>query len=65
MSIEKVCLVTDVGKINDGTFNQSDYEGMLRAADGSGWIQRTSETQATTDYATNIEYLPQRRKRHC
>lgn len=29
MELEKVCLVTDVGKINDGTFNQSAYEGMI------------------------------------
>jgi len=28
----RVGLVTDVGKINDGTFNQYAYEGMMRAA---------------------------------
>ncbi|MEP7293743.1 MAG: hypothetical protein ABI835_18290, partial [Chloroflexota bacterium] len=31
--IESICLVTDVGRVNDGTFNQYAYEGMLRAAD--------------------------------
>ncbi|MGV2435829.1 MAG UNVERIFIED_CONTAM: hypothetical protein LVT10_13955 [Anaerolineae bacterium] len=29
--IESVCLITDVGRVNDGTFNQFAYEGMLRA----------------------------------
>ncbi|MCC6801769.1 MAG: BMP family ABC transporter substrate-binding protein [Anaerolineae bacterium] len=52
--IESVCLVTDIGKINDGTFNQSAYEGMLAAAEELGLDSTYIETQAQTDYATNI-----------
>jgi len=54
-SIESVCLVTDVGKINDGTFNQSAYEGMLKAADEAGLDNTYIETSAQTDYAANID----------
>ncbi|MFN8374536.1 MAG: BMP family ABC transporter substrate-binding protein [Anaerolineae bacterium] len=52
--IQSVCLVTDVGRINDGTFNQFAYEGMLRAAEDLGLENTFIETQAQTDYATNI-----------
>ncbi|MFN8529198.1 MAG: BMP family ABC transporter substrate-binding protein [Anaerolineae bacterium] len=53
--IESVCLVTDLGRINDGTFNQYAYEGMQRAADDFGLTSRYIETQAQTDYAANIQ----------
>jgi len=33
--IESVCLVTDIGRVDDGTFNQGGYEGMLAAAQAS------------------------------
>jgi len=49
-----VCLVTDVGRVNDGTFNQFAYEGMTGAADDLGFTTTFIETQAQTDYATNI-----------
>ncbi len=52
--IESVCLVTDVGKINDGTFNQYAYQGMKKAADDFGLKNTYIETQAQTDYANNI-----------
>ena len=51
---ESVCLVTDLGKVNDGTFNQFAYEGMLRAADEFDLANDFIETQAQTDYAANI-----------
>ncbi len=53
--IESVCLVTDLGRINDGTFNQYAYEGMARAAEEFGLESRYIETQAQTDYAANIQ----------
>lgn len=53
--IESVCLVTDVGRINDGTFNQFAYEGMLKAADEYGLDNTFIETTAQTDYAANID----------
>ncbi len=53
--IESVCLVTDVGKVNDGTFNQYAYDGMLKAVNDFGLDNTYIETQAQTDYATNID----------
>lgn len=51
---ETVCLVTDVGKINDGTFNQFTYEGMIHAASDFDLKSTYIETQAITDYESNI-----------
>jgi len=53
--ITNVCLVTDLGHINDGTFNQYAYEGMSKAADDFGLDSDYIETQAQTDYAANID----------
>ncbi|MCB9455243.1 MAG: BMP family ABC transporter substrate-binding protein [Anaerolineaceae bacterium] len=52
--IESVCLVTDVGRVNDGTFNQFAYEGMLKAAEEFGLDSTFIETQSPTDYEANI-----------
>src|SRR3990170_540592 len=52
--VESVCLVTDVGRVNDGTFNQYAYEGMLNAVDAFGLESTFIETQAQTDYEKNI-----------
>lgn len=52
--IESVCLVTDVGKVNDGTFNQYAYEGMERAADDYDLDTTFIETTAQTEYQNNI-----------
>ncbi len=51
----RVNLVTDIGKVDDGTFNQFAYEGMIAAAECFG-IQNTSfiETVSEADYAANI-----------
>jgi phosphate/phosphite/phosphonate ABC transporter binding protein len=51
----KVGLVTDVGKVNDGTFNQYAYEGMLQAAEEFGVPNAFIETQQPTDYEKNVE----------
>ena len=50
-----VNLVTDIGKIDDGTFNQFAYEGMQGALDCFG-IEDSSfiETVSEADYAANI-----------
>ena len=50
-----VNLVTDIGKIDDGTFNQFAYEGMNGAVDCFG-IENSSyiETVSEADYAANI-----------
>jgi basic membrane lipoprotein Med (substrate-binding protein (PBP1-ABC) superfamily) len=52
--IESVCLVTDVGKVNDGTFNQFAYEGMMKAVEDFNLDSTYIETQAQTDYDTNL-----------
>jgi basic membrane protein A len=50
----QVGLVTDVGKVNDGTFNQYAYEGMLQAAEEFGLDNAFIETQQPTDYEKNV-----------
>ena len=51
----KVGLVTDVGKVDDKTFNQFAYEGMTRAAKEFGLEAKYIETQQPTDYEKNIQ----------
>ena len=50
-------LVTDVGKINDGTFNQYAYMGLLKAEKDLGIGIKYIETQAQADYGKNIQLL--------
>lgn len=52
--VESVCLITDIGRINDGTFNQFAYEGMERAADEFDLDSTFIETTAQTEYQNNI-----------
>ncbi len=47
-------LVTDVGKVDDKSFNQSAWEGAQEAAEAVGGEADYIETAAPTDYATNI-----------
>jgi basic membrane protein A len=49
-----VRLVTDIGKIDDRTFNQYAYEGMKAAADCFGFDTSFIETVSEADYAKNI-----------
>ena len=53
--IVKIGLVTDVGKVNDGTFNQYAYEGFMRAANEFGLANAYIETQQPTDYEKNVK----------
>ena len=55
----KVGLVTDVGKINDGTFNEFAYTGFKKAVDEFGLQSAYIETLAPTDYEKNIEQFAQ------
>ena len=53
----KVGLVTDVGRINDRSFNQSAWEGVLQAQKDLGLGERDVkyiETQDAKDYADNL-----------
>ncbi len=47
-------LVTDVGKVDDKSFNQSAWEGAQAAADQVGGAVDYIETAAASDYANNI-----------
>jgi len=53
----KAGLVTDVGKINDGTFNQYAYTGLLKAEKDLGIGIKYIETVAQADYGKNIQSL--------
>lgn len=52
--IETVCLVTDLGNVNDGTFNEFAYQGMVDAAEEFDLETTFIETQSETDYERNI-----------
>jgi len=49
-----VGLVTDVGQIDDKSFNQSSWKGLTQAADKLGARVKYIETRDAKDYATNI-----------
>jgi basic membrane protein A len=53
--ITHVGLVTDVGKVDDRTFNEFAYQGMIRAVKEFGLKSAFIETQQPTDYEKNIE----------
>lgn len=50
----KVNLVTDIGRVDDGTFNQFAFEAMEAAAECFGFETSYIETVSEADYATNI-----------
>lgn len=54
----KIGLVTDVGRVNDRSFNQSAWEGVVQAGTALGLTEgdgfRYIETQDPADYADNI-----------
>ncbi|MDE0199390.1 MAG: BMP family ABC transporter substrate-binding protein [Caldilineaceae bacterium] len=54
----KVGLVTDVGRVNDRSFNQSAWEGVVEAAEVLGLAEddiKYIETQDAKDYADNMQ----------
>ena len=51
----RVGLVTDVGKVDDKSFNQSAWEGVKAAATANGYQAQYIETADQKDYATNIQ----------
>ena len=48
-------LVTDVGGVNDGSFNQSAWEGLQRAQKDMGIQVNYLESKTDADYTPNIE----------
>lgn len=53
----RVGLVTDIGKVNDGTFNEFAHKGVLMAQEKYGFEYKYIETVAQADYAANIQAL--------
>lgn len=51
------CQVTDTGGIDDNSFNQTAWKGVLDAQDQLGISGRFLESQAETDYEANINAL--------
>ena len=51
----RVGMVTDVGGVNDASFNQSSWEGLQRAMEDLGIEAKYLESSTDADYATNIE----------
>ena len=50
----RVNLVTDIGRIDDGTFNEFAFEGMVAAEECFGFETSYIETVSEADYATNL-----------
>jgi basic membrane protein A len=50
-----VCLVADVGGLNDQSFNQTAFAGVKAAKDTYGWDWLASESQTSADYAPNLQ----------
>lgn len=53
----RVGLVTDVGHVDDGTFNQYAYEGMMRAVREFNLAYEVVETAAPHEYEPNLHRL--------
>lgn len=51
----KVGLITDIGGVNDGSFNQSAWEGLQRAVDELGIEANYLESATDADYVPNME----------
>ena len=51
----KIGMVTDVGGVNDGSFNQSAWEGLQRAAENFGCEVKYIESKGDADFVPNIE----------
>jgi len=56
----RVGLVTDMGRIDDGTFNQYAYEGLMRAVEELGLPFEVIETDPQTSVEANIREIIKR-----
>ncbi len=54
-----VGLVTDIGSVDDGTFNQYAYDGMVAAEECFGITTDFIETSSEADYQRNLETILQ------
>jgi basic membrane protein A len=51
---ERIALVTDVGRLNDRSFNQLAYQGLQRAQRRLRIVPRVYESRAPSDYTPNL-----------
>lgn len=49
------CMVSDSGGFDDESFNQSSYNGLVRAKDELGIKIKTIESKSSSDYVTNLQ----------
>lgn len=55
VAIESLCLVTDLGRVNDGTFNQFAHEGAVSVSEDFELDYDFIETVSEADYDANIQ----------
>jgi basic membrane protein A len=53
----KACQVTDTGGVDDKSFNQTAYKGLVDAGDELGFEPEYLESQTEADFAPNIDAL--------
>jgi basic membrane protein A len=53
----KACMVSDFGGFDDGSFNQSGYEGLQQAAADLGIETATAESNSEDQYGPNIDAM--------
>jgi basic membrane protein A len=53
----KACMVSDEGGFDDKSFNQSGYEGLVKAQTDLGVEIATAESNSTAEYAPNIDAM--------
>lgn len=51
------CMVSDQGGFDDKSFNQSGYEGLVKAEKDLGVTIKTAESKNATDFAPNLEAM--------
>ena len=51
---ERISLVTDVGRLNDRSFNQLAYQGLLRAEKNLKIRKQVFESRTPADYTPNL-----------
>lgn len=51
----KACMVSDQGGFDDASFNESAYEGLIRAGEELGIDIAQAESTSESDYAPNLE----------
>jgi simple sugar transport system permease protein len=53
----QVGLVTDTGRVDDGTFNQYAYEGLMRAAEEHDLDPQVIETESPDEFEANLRQI--------